>query len=867
MNPSQKFLVCLYSEPNFLAVNVLENLLANNCFINIITDDTRGWIEKTSKIVARNKFSIVHRDEFQKGINYSYIIFCSGFLSKDKTGTDIEKFLKTVEFQNKKTFFILPKEIYGTLKTNSFGIPDNAGIIYLGDLLGPRIDLESDLKLPVYLSEIIRSRSLSVPVGEILYPIFVSDAAKQIVKWLFAFGPFGKETFLLGPDTSSSIFWQANTKLVGEIKFTSITGKSVESFPKNVEFFRIGKDPTYSLTETYKWISLKPIKYTKPKPKLKLIKPSFGKIKTLALPILIIFLLPIFTLLVGGGLTYVSYLQFRSGRDDLALNMLYAGKFVSSAGYFESRALKYIPLIGYVYKETEYASYALMSVSDMGIEGIPLMRTGGNLLSSVLGDSPYSLSNFLSGSDEKLQRIYGSLSNLEERTIKTKDRGSILAEYILSRINFEDYKQLVSQAMVIIDGMPNVLGKDKSKTYLVLFENNMELRPTGGFIGSYGLLTFDDGRLSDFAISDVYSADGQLNGHVEPPAPISQYLGEANWWLRDSNWDPDFPTSAKRAEWFLDKEMDKQVDGVISIDLSPIKNFLQVSGPIYLSDYDLDITANNLYERVQSEVQEDFFAGTHKKASFLTALSRSILDKTGGLSYSQTASVLRLAYENLEQRHVQVFLHDADFQGAMGVLGWDGSVFTPICDGGCYSDLVGIVEANVGVNKSNYFVTRSVDIDVKINQGKIDRTLTLTLKNSASTSLGPSGRYKSYVRLLIPEDSTDVKIIKSFGQNSEILMPEITNSKGRKEIGTIIEILGGETKQLIFYWSGRFDKPISQYGLYFRKQAGIDGHPISITIDSPIEILGTNPTFTLTNQGDYVYNTTLVRDLFVRLSL
>ena len=351
MNPIEKFLVCLYSEPNFLAVNVLENLLANNCFVNIVTDDTNGWIEKTSKIVARNKFSIVHRDEFQKGINYSYIIFCSGFLGKDKAGTDIEKFLRTVEFQNKKTFFILPKEIYGILKTSSFGIPDNAGTIYLGDLLGPRIDLESDLKLPVYLNEIISSRSLSVPVGEILYPLFVSDAAKQIVKWLFAFGPFGKETFLLGSDISSSIFWQTNVKLVGEIKFTSVADKPVEKFPKNIEFFRISKDLTYSLTETYKWISLRPIKYTKPKPKPKSIKLPFRKIRTLVLPILIIFLIPIFTLIVGGGLTYFSYLQFRSGKDDFALNILYAGRFVSSAGYFESGALKYIPLIGYVYKE------------------------------------------------------------------------------------------------------------------------------------------------------------------------------------------------------------------------------------------------------------------------------------------------------------------------------------------------------------------------------------------------------------------------------------------------------------------------------------------------------------------------------------
>ena len=68
----------------------------------------------------------------------------------------------------------------------------------------------------------------------------------------------------------------------------------------------------------------------------------------------------------------------------------------------------------------------------------------------------------------------------------------------------------------------------------------MELRPTGGFIGSYAIMTFDKGRLAEIVVNDVYTADGQLKGHVDPPEPIRKYLGEGGWFLRDSNWDPDF---------------------------------------------------------------------------------------------------------------------------------------------------------------------------------------------------------------------------------------------------------------------------------------------------------------------------------------
>lgn len=873
MNPLEKSLVCFFSEPNFLAVNILESLLSNNCFVNIITDDTKGWFGRTTNIASTNKFHIAGYDTFPKKMVCNYVIFCSGFFKKEKSLSDIKRFLKDGNFQDKKMLLVLPKEVYKNLNLSSLNLPDNVGVIYVGDLLGPRMDLESDLKLPIYLNEIIDKRQLIIPVGEVLYPVFVSDASRQIVKWLFAFGPFGKEVFLLGSDVSSSVFWQTNTKLIGEIKYLSSTDDTLDRLPKNVDNYRVNRDLTYLLAETYRWIKSQPIEHTKPKKTVtkKIEAPAIPnasrrKIKILWLSTLLILVLPILSVLVSSGLTYVSYSQFRAGHDNVALSLLHIGKSISDIAYIESGFLKHVPFFGQVYKETGYISYTAISISEIGIDGIPLLRTGGNLVNDVLGDAPYSIGGVLGGTDERLQQIYDNLSDFEKVSVESKDNGSLAAGYLLSKVSFANYKQLISQIIVITNKMPSVLGSEGSKTYLVLFENNMELRPTGGFVGSYGLLTFDGGRLSDFTISDVYSADGQLNGHVEPPAPIKDYLGEANWWFRDSNWDPDFPTSAKRAEWFLDKEMDRTVDGVISVDLNPIKDFLVVNGPISLQDYNLKISSDNLYEEVQSEVQDNFIPSTNKKASFLTALSRNILSEAGSLSPKEKLSTLKLVYENLNEKHIQVFLHDTDFQRSMSNLGWDGSVFIPSCGDACYSDLMGVVEANVGVNKSNYFVKRSVDVKVDVTGGEIERILTLTLQNLANASLGVSGRYKSYVRLLVPEDSNIIQVTSSFGQNTEILNPEISNAKGRKEIGVLIEVLGGETKKITFKWSGKINAPVSEYNLFFRKQAGVDNYPINLSVDTPTNLLGSNPTFTLTNQGKYVYNTTLVRDLFSRLS-
>ena len=419
----------------------------------------------------------------------------------------------------------------------------------------------------------------------------------------------------------------------------------------------------------------------------------------------------------------------------------------------------------------------------------------------------------------------------------------------------------------VYERLPYILGEYQNKTYLVLFQNNMELRPTGGFIGSFGLITFDKGRLSEFNVSDVYSADGQLKGHVDPPTPIKNYLGEANWWFRDSNWDPDFPISAKRAEWFLDKEIDKQVDGVIAIDLKPIQDFLKLNGGIYLSDYDLNITDINLYEEVQSEVQDNSFPGTHQKASFLTALSRSILNEASMVSFSDKIGILKLFYDNLEERHVQVYIHDGIFQESLSQLNWDGSVFVPSCDEGCFSDMVGIVEANLGVNKSNFFVKRNIETFVNIDEDIIKRTLILTVENGATAGLGPSGRYKSYIRLLVPQNSTDIQVTSEYGQDIRILDPDIVDAKGRKEIGVIFETLAGDTKKLQYSWSTRLDKAINSYNLYIRKQAGVDEIPFVMSVHTPFNILGSNLEFTLTEDSNYLYNTTLTRDLSARLSL
>ncbi|MCX6703937.1 MAG: DUF4012 domain-containing protein, partial [Candidatus Woesebacteria bacterium] len=565
---------------------------------------------------------------------------------------------------------------------------------------------------------------------------------------------------------------------------------------------------------------------------------------------------------------FVAYKSFVSGRDSAAQNSFYLARTFAVISEKGSDILSFIPGVGLIYKETKFAATFAKQSDAVGIDVVPIIRNSTELFENVLGSQVYDSINQSAKIETEMALLYNDVLFTKTITKSASEKNVVLAKKILTKIDFERFIKLISEGRILAGNLPELLGQDKSKTYLLLFENNMELRPTGGFIGSFGLLTFDGGRLSDLTVNDVYSADGQLNGHVEPPLPIKNYLGEANWWLRDSNWDPDFPTSAKRAEWFLDKEISKQVDGVIAVDLFPIKEILKYTGPVFLSDYGLDITSENLYEKTQAEVESNFFPGTHKKASFLTALSRNLLTEVVKLKTSQKLNILKTLYNSLDGRHLQIYLHDNVPQEAFSALGWDGAIVIPTCGTSCYSDLVGTVEANVGMNKANYFIQRSINLDISMGVSKIDHKLTVTLKNPANPALGPSGRYKTYMRVLMPIDASLNSVISYNGDSQERLPPELTEVKGHKEVGVLVELLAGDTKKIEFSWISGFggSPPFMNYGLYIRKQAGTEGDPININIEEGGTKLNPDPRFALTEVGAYRYNTTLARDLFLRFS-
>ena len=875
MNTDSKPLVCLFSDPNFFAINVFKNLISSSCIVNIITDNKKIWLQKIGNDLNKSNIFVTATQDYKRITNFSHAIFCGGFLDKKKALADFKLFISNKNFGSAKTLAVFPFEILTLKSIPRISIRKNSGVVYLGDLLGEGIDLNSNLLVPTLIKEMIEKRTLTLGVGELFFPISVQDAAHVITKWLLSEGTYGKSTLLLGPDTTSTNFWKQNIKAFPGLQVSYDTDIITRVIPKGYERKRINSNSNNLFKETYNWIihnNTKPIQSKVNRQtihkKKKVVNLHLRYLRPIISFLLLIFIFPLATLVIATGFLFISYKDFLGDRITNFQDNTLLAKTIFVIGKNESNALASLPILNLAYRETSYISYLGEDISDVALNIAPSVQASKAILSGVLGGGIYNVVTPSAQIKSSLDYLYQEISLVQVMTQENAKENVLSAKQVLNLIDFDKFKNLAQQGSILASDLPDILGSTSNKNYLILFENNMELRPTGGFIGSYGIASFGGGKLNGLTVNDIYSADGQLKGHIEPPAPIKNYLGEANWWFRDSNWDPDFPTSAQRAEWFLDKEMGQEVDGVVSVDLTPIKNILTFTGPIFLPDFDLTVDSNNLYEKTQEETQANFFPGSRQKASFLTGLSQVLLGEITKMGSAQRIGIMRAIYDGLEGRSIQIYFHNSDVEEAVDKLNWDGSIPDYSCGIGCYSDFFGDVEANVGVNKANYFISRSIDFKADVTSTKITRDLSINLKNSANPSLGPSGQYKTYLRIMIPPDSqlSQTQVVE--GQTELIMSPDMTDENGRKEVGIYVEVNPGETKKINFVWTSAIDpkSQINSYGLYVRKQSGTENDPISIQLGVPSSLLTSQPNFSLTGNGTYTYNTALGQDLFARLS-
>lgn len=434
-------------------------------------------------------------------------------------------------------------------------------------------------------------------------------------------------------------------------------------------------------------------------------------------------------------------------------------------------------------------------------------------------------------------------------------------------------------------------GFREERMYLILLQNSNELRPTGGFIGSVAVSSFEDGRMADLSVQDVYTVDGQLKGHVDPPVPIRELLGQEHWYLRDSNWDPDFAVSAERAAWFYQKETGSSVDGVLAVNTPFIVDVLKATGPIDLPDYNDIITADNFYGKSLYYTQNDFFPGSTQKKDFLGTLARALLTKITTSRTTNMPALFRAITTAFAGHDLLMMFGSPDLQSVVVHYGWAGRVpSTTGCIGtdaaSCSFDPLVIVEANMGVNKANYFVSHRVDRQVTVNgDGSISETATVTVKNTSGGNQALP--YRTYLRFLLPPDvavsgvTLDGAPVPARTDTSKIpSLPYVERTdvtSASYVLGIGMDLPAGGEKQLSVTYTRehviRFGESGAVMDFFVQKQPGVSATPVHTVVRYPAawtagleeQASGEQIQDFIANVGQLEYNTVLDRDRMTRI--
>ncbi len=395
---------------------------------------------------------------------------------------------------------------------------------------------------------------------------------------------------------------------------------------------------------------------------------------------------------------------------------------------------------------------------------------------------------------------------------------------------------LVNVASALANRADSVLGQKKQVVYMVLLQNNMELRPTGGFIGSFVLVDVNSGKIVSYKTYDVYDADGQLQGYIKPPSPIVTYLGEASWHMRDSNWDPDFAVSAQRAAWFLEKSMDIKVDGVIGVNLEVLRTIISSLGPLSIPDYTDTLTSDNFYQTIQSQVHKEFFPGSRRKSNYLTAVLNSTITRLQDKGGEHTLSLFLSFASNTRARDIQFYSTDPVFQDALARAG---------VSGGVPPHAIGFIEANLGVNKANQFIERTGSVTATREGNELSVHSSLTITNKAREQ-GDETRYRVYLRSLAPTGGVLTELKAVVAGKEQAIIPEKDTIASGETAGAFIEVKAGERAVIDATW---VLLPTNELVVW--KQGGVASYPLRIK--------------TLTGGSLRTYNTELAEDTPISL--
>ncbi|MBU4432196.1 DUF4012 domain-containing protein, partial [Patescibacteria group bacterium] len=328
-----------------------------------------------------------------------------------------------------------------------------------------------------------------------------------------------------------------------------------------------------------------------------------------------------------------------------------------------------------------------------------------------------------------------------------------------------DISNLFNEAMRLIDGTRKILGFDQDRRYLIVFQNNTEMRGSGGFIGSYALADFHNGEMINLEVPKGGSYDTEAGYLERVAAPEPLQLVNPLWHFWDANWWPDWAMSAKKLMWFYEKSNGPTVDGVIAITPNVMDDLLKIIGPLDLTEkYGVVITSDNFWDVVQDIVEQKPEMATttatstlvkvetqkHEPKKIIGDMMNLIITKASNeLNREDFLRILNAAYQNLNEKQILTYFVDEDLEKLVSDFDWAGLIQN--IDG----DYLMVANTNIAGFKTDKKIKENIALLKEVQtDGSIINTLTIQRRHTAIRGEDHVGvRNVNWMRVYVPEGS------------------------------------------------------------------------------------------------------------------
>jgi len=412
-----------------------------------------------------------------------------------------------------------------------------------------------------------------------------------------------------------------------------------------------------------------------------------------------------------------------------------------------------------------------------------------------------------------------------------------------------------------------LLGLDESQTYLVLAQNNDEIRPSGGYISTWGWMQVRNGDVQDY---DYFPTTVET---PDPPQEDALDIDIPEWWFYpdsvfaawDGSWYADFRrTAALNTEYYNNgNNPNRPVDGVIGIDIVAVQYVVAALGDIPVPAFDDVVNGANFRDRIYS-VRAAGEGLEHK--AYLADMYGQVLEAWRAATPEQKADVHRALLQAIRERHIVLYFESPVLQDAVEELGWSGQL-----DVQTGRDYLMVADANIG-SKSSGAVRRQITYDVTLQaNGDVESRMSLDYDFSASVAeadpavapehYGTQRDYFTRLQTIVPHNS---ELIESEGFRRDLVIDETEDY--RIFTGQVVVLYDDSERVQFVYRQPDLVQSLGdyqRYELYLQKQIGSRGDRVTVTIFFPpdTDVLTASPAPTQEYELDgLVYEYTLTLD-------